>query len=252
MDNPGRFEGKKAVVTGSGGLMGGTIALRLAQEGADVVLNDRVAERMQPWEERITALGREVIAVAGNVTKRADAERFVGAALERWGQVDLLVNAAGGFRGPNHNPIWEMSEEDWEVTIGNNTRGVFHCTQLVLPSMMERRTGKIVNIASTSWAGEGFLSHYSSSKAAVVAFTRSCANQLAPYNVNVNAVAPGYTRSAVQQPGAFERFDASKVPLGRANEPDDIADAVLFLLSEQARNISGQLLTVAGGSNPSL
>jgi NAD(P)-dependent dehydrogenase (short-subunit alcohol dehydrogenase family) len=247
-----RFEGKKAVVTGSGGLMGGTIAFRLAQEGADVVLNDRVAERTDAWEQKIKALGRDVVTVVGNVTKREDAARFVGAALDRWGQVDLLVNAAGGFRGPNHNPIWEMSEEDWEITMGNNMRGVFHCTQLVLPSMMERRTGKIVNIASTSWAGEGYLSHYSSSKAAVVAFTRSCAFQLAEYNINVNAIAPGYTRSAVQAPGAFDRFDTTRVPLGRANEPDDIADAALFLLSEQARNISGQLITVAGGSNPSL
>src|SRR5262249_60651401 len=99
--------------------MGGTIALRLAEEGADVVLNDRVAERTPPWEEKIRALGRDVVSVIGNVTKRADAERFVVAALERWGQVDLLVNSAGGFRGPGPNPSCEMAEDGRRGTTGN-------------------------------------------------------------------------------------------------------------------------------------
>jgi len=136
--------------------------------------------------------------------------------------------------------------------MGLDTRGLFHCTQLAVPGMIERRAGRIVNIASTSWAGDALHPHYAAAKAAVVAFTRSCAVQLAPFGVNVNAVAPGPTLTGVAHRAGFGHRDWSGIPLGRPNEPDDVADAVLFLLSDAARNISGQLLTVAGGLNPSL
>lgn len=251
-----RVEGAKAVVTGSGGAMGGAIALRLAEEGADVVLNDRIADRAAVYEPPIRALGRDVVSVVANVTRRAGAQMVVGAALERWGRVDILVNVVGGIKGAIDNPIWKVSEEEWEMAMGVNLRGGFHCTQLVLPGMMERRSGKIVNIASTSWAGDPMHAHYAAAKAGVVAFTRSCATQLGPYGINVNAVAPGGTATGhagrsddATAPTAAPR---SSAPLGRVNEPRDIANAVLFLVSDEARNISGQLLTVAGGWNPAL
>ena len=244
-----------AIVTGSGGAMGGAIARRLAEEGAAIVLNDRLSDRFDRYEPAIRELGVEVISIQANVTRRDEARRVVAAAEDRWGRVDILVNVVGGIKGPVVNPLWEIDEEEWEITIGLNLRGTFHCTQAVLPGMMQRRHGKIVNIASTSWAGEPIHAHYASAKAAVVAFTRSAALQLGPYNINVNAIAPGLTERSVEIDLAPDAFDAAQhppPPLGRYNAPDDIADAVLFLVSEQSRNISGQLLTVSGGENPHL
>jgi len=262
----GRVDGMKAVVTGSGGAMGGAIALRLAEEGADVALNDRLPDLTTDTEMAIRDLGRDVVSVVANVTRRDGAELLVTTALQRWGRVDILVNVVGGIRPPVVNPIWKISEEDWEFAMGINLRGTFHCTQLVCPAMMERRSGKIVNIASNSWAGEGMHAHYAAAKAGVVAFTRSVATQLAPFNINVNAVAPGGTRRSTRiaahidvpvtpdaEPLPFPAPTAAATgPLGRTNEPVDIANAVLFLASDESRNIAGQLITVAGGNNPSL
>jgi NAD(P)-dependent dehydrogenase (short-subunit alcohol dehydrogenase family) len=249
----GRVAGQKAVVTGSGGAMGGAIARRLASEGADVVLNDRLADRAARWEGAISEIGRDVLSVHGNVTRRDEARRLIAAAEDRWGRVDILVNVVGGIKGPIANPVWEITEEEWEFAMGLNLRGTFHCTQAVLPGMMSRRQGKIVNIASVSWAGEALHAHYAAAKAAVVAFTRSAATQLGPYNINVNAVAPGATERDIDVDIPSALVDEIVMnPLGRNNVADDIANGVLFLVSEESRNISGQLLTIAGGANPHL
>jgi NAD(P)-dependent dehydrogenase (short-subunit alcohol dehydrogenase family) len=245
--------------------MGAAIALRLAEEGADVVLNDRLPDLTGPTEQAIRDLGRDVVSVVANVTRRDGATRVIDAALDRWGRVDILANVVGGIKGPVVNPIWSITEEEWEFAMGLNLRGTFHCTQLVVPGMMERRSGKIVNIASNSWAGEAMHAHYAVAKAGVVAFTRSVATQLGGYNINVNAIAPGGTRrsdriaaqldesaAAPAEGPVIEASVASTGPLGRMNEPVDIANAALFLCSEESRNISGQLITVAGGSNHSL
>jgi len=249
----GEFDGFKAIVTGSGGRMGGTIAVMLAEEGADMVLNDRLPGKVEEYEEKIKALGRDVVSVVDNVTRREGAKAVVDAGLERWGRIDVLMNVVGGIKGPMVSPIWETQEEEWEITVGINLRANYHCTQLVAPGMMERKFGKIVNIASTDWAGQADHAHYAAAKAGVVAFTRSVAQQLAPYNINVNAIAPGGTLTGELQ---IESMTPDKWkdmnPLGRPNQPEDIGHAALFLCSERARNITGQLLTVAGGLNPSL
>src|SRR5262245_24159521 len=219
-----RLDGKVAVVTGSGGKMGGGIALRLAEEGADILLNDRVDGRTDAFEAPIRAMGRDVASVLANVTRREGARELIEAAERRWGRVDILVNVVGGIRGSTVNPLAEMSEEDWEFAIGLNLRATFHCTQLVLPGMIARRVGKIVNIASVSWAGDPQRIHYSTAKAGVVAFTRSAATQLAPYNINVNAVAPGLTLAPEEEYGerAREVVASGQIPLGRVNVPRDV------------------------------
>jgi 3-oxoacyl-[acyl-carrier protein] reductase len=236
--------------------MGGAIALRLAEEGADVALNDRIDGTTAEREDAIRALGRDTFSVIANVTRRDGAARLIDAALERWGRIDVLVNVVGGMRPPPTIPVWEIGEDDFELAMGLNMRATFHCTQLVLPRMMERRSGKIVNIASNSWAGDPAHAHYAAGKSAVVAFTRSCAIQLGPYNVNVNAVAPGATatnpsNAILDAPLTIGGYEVGGT-LARVNEPVDIANAVLFLVSEEARNISGQLVTVAAGANPRL
>lgn len=251
------LEGLKAIVTGSGGQMGGTIALTLARHGADVALNDRLPDRTEPYEQEIRALGRDCFSVLANVTKRDKADELVSIALDRWGRVDILVNTVGGIKGAIDNPIWRISEEEWEYAMGLNLRGTFHCTQLVLSGMMAQKSGKIVNIASTSWAGSTLHTHYAVAKAGVVAFTRSVATQLGPYNINVNCISPGGTSTEQvghqQEKLSMSGRDAGEsIPLGRSNVPQDIADTAMFLVSERARNISGQLITVAGGLNPTL
>jgi NAD(P)-dependent dehydrogenase (short-subunit alcohol dehydrogenase family) len=251
-----KLNGLKAVVTGSGGGMGGAIAVALARNGADVALNDRVPERTHLQEDACKAAGRDVICVTSNVTKRDGAEQLIGAAHNRWGRVDILVNVVGGIKGPVINPIADITEEQWEVTIGLNLRGTYHCTQLVVPEMIARRFGKIVNISSVSWAGEAAHAHYAAGKAGVVAFTRSAAAQLGPHNINVNAIAPGPTGRSVDidlvppETGSPAMWTIGSGTLGRPNDPEDIANAALFLVSEDSRNISGQVLNVAGGLNP--
>lgn len=262
MADPQRWAaGRVAVVTGAGSAMGAEIAHRLAEVGAAVALNDRDADRLHTTAHRLADATDEVLTEAGNVTRRADAERLFDATLQRWGRVDILLNIVGGLKGPLINPIWETSEDEWEITIGLNLRSTFHCTQLAARDMMKRRSGKIVNMASSSWAGEPAHAHYATAKAGVVAFTRSVAAQLGAYNINVNALAPGPTTratdvrlsahsdTAVQSTTSVLDHVGS---LGRTNEPSDIADTALFLVSEASRNIAGQLITVAGGFNPHL
>jgi len=246
---------RKAIVTGSGGRMGGAIALALARRGADVALNDRLPERTLACEQEVRRLGLDCFSITANVTRREGAAQLVDAALGRWGRVDILINTVGGIKGPIANPLWEISEEEWEITVGLNLRGTFHCTQLVLQAMMAQRFGKIVNIASTSWAGDPMHTHYAVAKAGVVAFTRSAAVQLGPYNINVNCIAPGATateRVGHQTEQVVTDDLSSFVPLGRVNRPEDIGEAAAYLVSESARNISGQVLTVAGGINPAM
>jgi NAD(P)-dependent dehydrogenase (short-subunit alcohol dehydrogenase family) len=257
----------KAVVTASTGALGAGIALRLASEGADVVLNGRIAANADQLEQRIRDLGRDVVTIRADVCDPAGAEAVVQAGLNRWGRIDILVNNAGGIdKGiPVIRPFWEIPKEEWDLVFRQNVDGTFYCTQAVLPGMMSRRAGKIINIGSVSWAAEPMHAHYSAAKASLNALTRSLATQVGPYNINVNLVSPGRTRTGAMRGRLEEKdFPVSEgmtelgsgsfgaQPLGRVNDPSDIANVVVFLASEQARNISGEFVTVAGGLNPSL
>jgi 3-oxoacyl-[acyl-carrier protein] reductase len=248
--------GKVAVVTGSGGAMGGAVAVRLAQAGAHIVLNDRVADRVDAHRAAVEAHGVETISVAASTSRAEGANSVIAAALETWGRLDVLVNVVGGIKGPVENPVWEITDEQWDATVAISLTSAFLCTRAAAPTMMAARSGKIVNIASTAWAAPeaGLHPHYAAAKAGVVAFTQGVALQLAPYDINVNAVAPGATRRSaeVMLQGADVDSPTAHPPLGRINDPEDIADAVGYLVSPGARNVSGHLLTVAGGFNPSL
>lgn len=214
--------------------MGGTIAQRLAAMGAELVLNDVNPDGLAEWAERLGA----VRAVLGDATERAVAEELIGDGC------DILVNCAGGSAGPWIEDIEAITDDDWDATLRMNLRAMFLCTKLAIRGMRERGGGKIVNIASTAWADS--LAPYSVAKAGVVTFTRGLALHVAQWNINANAVAPGLTETRQQ----FDPALLDRVPLHRFNEASDIANAVAFLCSEEARNISGQLITVAGGRNP--
>lgn len=243
------------MVTGSGGAMEGAIAV-LASAGANIVLNDRLAEQVDNHRAAVEAHGVKAVSVVASTSRSSGARDVVAAALDTWGRIDVLVNTVGGLKGPVLANVWEITDEQWDRTIAVSLSSAFYYVRQAAPHMIEQRSGKIVNIASTAWAPPhaGLHPHYSAAKAGVVAFTKAVAMQLGPYDINVNAVAPGAThrRSDVAISGGAVDAGAAELPLGRINDPADIAGAVGYLVSPEARNVSGQLITVAGGLNPSL
>ena len=235
--------------------MGGAIAERLAADGFDVVLNDRLPDVADIHRATVESHGRSAHSVVASVSRPHGARDLIAAALERFGRIDVLVNTVGGIKGPVVAPVWEITDEQWASTLGVSLTSTFLCTREVAPHMMAQRSGRIVNIASTSWAAphSGLHPHYAAAKAGVVAFTQSVALQLAPYDVTVNVVAPGATRASAASPAPRLHESSEELPpLGRINDPQDVAGAVGYLVSHDARNVSGQLLTVAGGLNPRL
>jgi len=250
----GSLAGQVAVVTGSGGAMGGAIAERLAAAGAHIVLNDRVPDRVDVHRAAVEAHGVQAVSVTASTSRPAGARIVIAAALDTWGRLDILVNTVGGIQGPVEIPVWEITDEQWDGTLAVSLTATFLCTREAARVMVRQRSGKIVNIASTSWAPphSALHPHYAAAKAGVVAFTRAVALQLAAYDVNVNAVAPGATRRSAAVMGDDDAAAAPLPPLGRINDPADIAGAVAYLVSPDARNVSGQLITVAGGLNAAL
>lgn len=243
-----------AIVTASGGIMGRAVAARLAASYS-VLVNDRHEGRAQETAELLAAAGADVACLVVDVSRRENARRLVDYATARWGRVDVLVNVAGGVKGPLRRPLLDITEEEWRVTLDVNLSSAFFCIQAAAPVMIRGGGGKIVNIGSTSWAGSPDRAHYAAAKAGLVALTRSAATQLGPYGINVNIVVPDATlTSVVSRPDSFpaDRDRRTHNPLGRPNTPEDIAAAVAFLVSDESRNISGQVLNVAGGLNPSL
>jgi NAD(P)-dependent dehydrogenase (short-subunit alcohol dehydrogenase family) len=246
----GSLGGETAVITGGGGGIGRAIAAALLRAGANVVLNDRRADSLLDAASTLVSEVGGLVTVPADVSTRDGARTVIDAAVRSFGSLSILVNVAGGMRGDPNVPFLELDDGQWDFAITINLRTTFECMQAALAVMVPQRRGRIVNIASTAWAGGPERSDYSAAKAAVVALTRSVATQVAPHGVTVNAVAPGLT-STEAVPEDFQGT-SSDIPLGRWNEPQDVASAVQFLCSNAARNVSGHLLTVAGGLNPSL
>ncbi|MFE9327611.1 SDR family NAD(P)-dependent oxidoreductase [Nocardia sp. NPDC052278] len=243
-----------AVVTAAGGMMGTAIVERLAAAGYRLVVNDRRDSGVEAAQASAREAGAEAVAVAADVSARTEAAAVINAAAERFGRMDVLVNVAGGIKGPVDNPFLSITVDQWHRTMQANRDSAFHCMQLAIPVLTESGGGRIVNIGSTSWAGSPLHAHYAAAKAGLVALTRSVAAQVGPSGITVNIVAPGGTVTHAADLPGFPTAEQwrTRNPLGRPNEPGDIADAVMFLVGTGARNISGEILTVAGGLNPSL
>lgn len=247
-----RLKDKVALVTGAGGPMGAAIARRMAREGAHLVLTDISGGRLAEVAEEIRALpGRtaETIAERASVIVEEEANAVCAAALARLGRVDILVNVVGGIASSTlYQPFLEISNERWEGTYDINISGTRFMTRAVAPGMIERGYGRIVNIASTDFGGQWGHADYASSKAAIVALTRVMAIEFAPH-VSVNCIAPGLIRTravrAIPQDKIDQRIDASL--MRRMGEPDEIADAALFLGSDESSFITGETLCVSGG-----
>lgn len=266
-----RFKGKVAMVTGAAHGLGAAHALAFAREGADVVVSDIAADlpdagyRMGDEDEvnevcaQIRDMGCRALGIKCDVTKAADVKAMVDKTIEEFGQIDILVNNAGIVIMAQ--PLWEISEESWDVMINVMFKGTFLCCKYVLPHMIERKYGKIVNTSSIGSRGQKHNVPYSSVKAGLNAFTLTTAKDAGEYNINVNAVAPGCVNTpmmdgACKQAAKDFGMEADELYpalcrqfhiLGQEILAEDISNAVLFLCSEEARNVNGHVLFVDGG-----
>lgn len=241
------LEGKVAIVTGAAQGIGRTIAETLARHGADIVVADLDPERSQATADAIIQLGRKVLNLKINVAEWADVKQVTDQVLKEWGKIDILINNAGVTRD---GLLVRMREEDWNLVLQVNLNGTFHCTKAVLPAMTKQRYGRIVNIASiVGVMGNAGQANYAASKAAVIGFTKTAAREYASRQVTVNAVAPGFIDTAMTQSLSDEVKETlqKQIPLGRLGQASDIADAVKFLVSDEANYITGHVLHVNGG-----
>jgi 3-oxoacyl-[acyl-carrier protein] reductase len=243
-----RFEGKVALVTGASRGIGRAIALRLASEGASVVVNYRSnASAAGAVCEEIVAQGSLACVVQADVAQPADVERLVKSALDAFGRIDVLVNNAGITRD---TLIMRMSEDDWDSVIDTNLKSAFLVTKAVMRQMLKQRAGRIVNITSISGVmGNAGQANYSASKAGLMGLTRSTAREVASRNITCNAIAAGVVDTDIWQGVPQAAIDAmlERIPAGRKGTPDDIAEAAVFLASDAASYITGQVLNVDGG-----
>ena len=241
------LENKIALVTGAARGIGQAIALQLAADGADLALCDVKVEWLADTAAKVQALGRRVQTYAMDVANGAAVGEAVAQVAADFGRIDVLVNNAGITRD---TLLIRMTEEDWDAVLDINLKGAFLVTKAVVKFMMKQRSGAIVNIASVvGIMGNAGQANYTASKAGLIALTKTTAKELGSRNVRVNAVAPGFIRTAMTEKLSEQAKDAMLrlVPLGRPGEPEDVAKAVAFLASDNAAYVNGQTLTVCGG-----
>lgn len=245
-----RCEGKTVLVTGAQQGIGRAVVLRFAQEGADVALNfldDRAAAEAIAMQ--VDALGRRCAVLQGDVSNVEASRQMVASAERQLGPIDVLVNNAGIFP---RAPFLELTEATWDAVLNTNLKGTFICSQEVTRRMVEaQRPGVVINLASGApYRGSLRATAYMASKLGIVGLTRGMARELAPHRIRVNAVAPGVTNTAMPRLGNTEEGLAAlarQLPVGHLAEPEDIADVIVFLATDDARHIIGQLIHVNGG-----
>jgi 3-oxoacyl-[acyl-carrier protein] reductase len=247
------LKGKVALVTGAGSQIGfgKAIALALAQEGCDVIVNDIDLDGARKTATEVEKLGRKSMAIKADVTRGADWDSMIKEALAKFGRIDILVNNAGGCTPPK--PFLEMSDKDWDFDINVNLRSTRNGTKTVLPIMIKQKSGKIVNVTSGSGIHGGmFTSGYAAAKAGIIGFSMGVAKEAAPHGININCVSPGVADTGFARnapPGMIENFPKT-LPIGRLTTTQDIANVVVFLVSDASSDIVGQVLVVSGGVSP--
>jgi NAD(P)-dependent dehydrogenase (short-subunit alcohol dehydrogenase family) len=248
-----KLKDKVAIITGGGTGIGHAIALEFAREGADVAVCSRNVENLEKAREEIIALGRRSLAVPADVRVKGQVEGMVEKVLVEFGRIDILVNNSGTNRLVR---ILDLPEETWDLILDTNLKGVFLCTQAVAKHMVQQKYGKIVNISSSAALGamEPGQGAYGASKFGVTALTKICAREFGPYNINVNAIAPGriltpivYLSRTPEQVEDFIRVGKETAVLGRLGTPEDIARLALFLASEDSSFITGEVVACNGG-----
>lgn len=240
------IKNRVALITGSGSGMGKQTALRMAENGAKVVINDVVAEKVDDTVKEFKKIGFDVIGKVANICDKIAVEKMIKETVETFGSLDILVNNAGMERA---GALRKLSEEDWDITINVNLKGTFLCSQAVHNFMVEKEHGRIINIASRAWLGGPGQAPYSSAKAGVVALTRTLALELGKKGITSNCIAPGLIHTPLwdELPDKNKKYLISKQPTGNLGEVDDIANAILFLADDYTSFITGQVLYVCGG-----
>lgn len=246
-----RLDKKVAMITGGSRGMGKQMALTFAGHGADIVIGDIL--EMDEAAQEVKALGRKVITVKTDVTKKEEVNNLISTAIDHFKKIDILVNNAGIMRLQS---FLDMSEEDWDAVFNINLKGVFLCTQSVARHMIERKYGKIINMGSVVGlsAVNAIAACYGTSKARVIQFTRYCAKELGPHGINVNAIAPGFVVTPMTLPSkpsaevsSFLEHVRKDAVLGRLGHPQDIANLALYLASDESSFITGQVMVIDGG-----
>ncbi|MCD7974295.1 MAG: 3-oxoacyl-[acyl-carrier-protein] reductase [Phascolarctobacterium sp.] len=243
------LEGKKALVTGSSRGIGRVIALALAKAGADVAVN-YIAGNEEDADEvakAIKAMGRKALVVQANVSSYSDSESMLEKVVQEFRRVDILINNAGITRD---SLLIRMKEEDWDAVLATNLKGVYNCTKAAIKYMMKQRSGRIVSISSVvGIIGNAGQANYAAAKAGILGFTKAVAKEVASRGITVNAVAPGFIKTDMTRvlPEKVVESMIATIPQNRLGEPEDIAKAVLFFVSDDADYITGQTLHVDGG-----
>ncbi len=242
-----KLKGRVALITGAAQGIGKSIALLLARNGANIVVSDINLEKAEETAKEIESIGSKSMAIKVDVANLKNVEQMVEAILEKFGKIDILVNNAGITRD---KLILRMTEEDWDAVLNVNLKGTFNCTKVVVRHMAKQRNGKIVSIASVvGEMGNAGQANYSASKAGVIGLTKTIAREFAQRRINVNAIAPGYIETPMTEilPEKVKEELKSLIPMERLGKPEDVAEAVLFLVSEESNYITGQVLNVNGG-----
>lgn len=244
----GKLDGKIAVVTGASRGIGRAIALQLASEGANVVVNySGNVEKANQVVEEIKKLGKNAIAVKANIADNEAVQNLMNKAIEEFGAIDILVNNAGITRD---NLIMRMKEDEWDDVLNTNLKGVFLCTKAVTRQMMKQRSGRIINISSiVGVMGNAGQANYVAAKAGVIGLTKTTARELASRNILVNAIAPGFitTEMTDELPEEIKSAMLAQIPVAKLGQPENIAKAVVFFASDDSSYITGQTLHVDGG-----
>jgi NAD(P)-dependent dehydrogenase (short-subunit alcohol dehydrogenase family) len=242
-----RLINKVAIITGGNVGIGRATSLRLAAEGADVVITGRGIEDSKKVAAEVEAMGRQALAIKMDVAIMEDAKRMVKETLDKFGKIDILCNIAGG-PAPEEKPFYEKNEADWNRVVAVNLIGQFNCTRAVITHMIEKRYGKILNMASVSGIlGMVNMTDYAATKGGIIAFTASLAKEVAQFNINVNAISPGttMTRGLEMFPDRWEEFNRLS-GLGRVGKPEEIAALVAYLVSDEAGYVTGQNYPICG------
>lgn len=245
------LRGKTALITGASRGIGAATAIRFAEAGASLALSyvKQEAAALQV-AARARSLGAETLVIRADVSRADDVREMFSRTVDRFGRVDVLVANAGIWTG---DPVEDLDERKWQETIDVNLKGVYACCRLAAKQMKSQGSGCIITVSSTAGQrGEAFHSHYAASKGGIISLTKSLASELGPFGITVNCVAPGWvdtdmSADPLRQPGALARIVAD-IPLRRVAAADDVAGPILFLASELARHVTGEVLNVNGGA----
>jgi 3-oxoacyl-[acyl-carrier protein] reductase len=242
-----RLEGKVCLITGAASGIGKATTLLFAQEGATVIAGDISKENLDSLVKEAEGLPGKVDPYVLNVTDRDQIKEVVEKVVQKYGRIDVLVNNAGITRDAL---LVRMKEEDWDAVINVNLKGVFNVTQMVVPYMIKQRNGSIVNVSSVVGIyGNPGQTNYAASKAGVIGMTKTWAKELAGRNIRVNAVAPGFIETPMTEklPEKAREAALSRIPLGRFGKPEEVAQVILFLASDESSYVTGQVIGIDGG-----